>query len=154
MREKSAPKKRAQLSMIYLTFLLLLSIPLTIFGLTQDDFDLRERAFDDLELSEEHPCLISFPNVNPYSLQVGETVMVQVDSKLKDTGISGLSVSDGEGNLVHQESFTGSPIEIATSFPYTPQKAGEADLIGELTLTEGGRVSCEITSPMTFRVYK
>ncbi|KUK67588.1 MAG: seg [candidate division WS6 bacterium 36_33] len=147
MREKSAPKKHAQLSMIYLTFLLLLSIPLTIFGLTQDDFDLRERAFDDLELSEEHPCLISFPNVNPYSLQVGETVMVQVDSKLKDTGISGLRVSDGEGNLVHQESFTGSPIEIATSFPYTPQKAGEADLIGELTLTEGGRVSCEITSP-------
>lgn len=147
MREKSAPKKRVQLSMIYLTFLLLLSIPLTIFGLTQDDFDLRERAFEDLELSEKHPCLISFPNVNPYSLQVGETVMVQVDSKLKDTGISGLSVSDGEGNLIHQESFTGSPIEIATSFPYTPQKAGEADLIGELTLTEGGRVSCEITSP-------
>lgn len=147
MREKSAPKKHAQLSMIYLTFLLLLSIPLTIFGLTQDDFDLRERAFEDLELSEKHPCLISFPNVNPYSLQVGETVMVQVDSRLKDTGISGLSVSDGEGNLIHQESFTGSPIEIATSFPYTPQKAGEADLIGELTLTEGGRVSCEITSP-------
>ncbi len=147
MREKSAPKKRAQLSMIYLTFLLLLSIPLTIFGLTQDDFDLRERAFDDLELSDEHPCLISFPNVNPYSLQVGKTVTVQVDAKLKDRAISELKITDGEGNLFHEEAFPNSPIEIATSFAYTPLKAGEADLIGELTLTEGGEVSCEITSP-------
>ena len=147
MRERSAPKKRAQLSMIYLTFLLLLSIPLTIFGLTQDDFDLRERAFDDLELSEEHPCLISFPNVNPYSLQVGKTVTVQIDAMLKDKAISELRVTDGEGNLVYKESFNNAPIEVATSFPYTPQKAGEADLIGELTLIEGGKVNCEITSP-------
>jgi hypothetical protein len=147
MREKSAPKKRAQLSVIYLTFLLLLSIPLTIFSLTQDDFDFRGRAFDDLELSKEHPCLISFPNVNPYSLQVGKTVTVQVDAMLEDKAISELSVTDGEGNLVHKESFNNAPIEVATSFPYTPQKAGEADLIGELALTEGGKVNCEITSP-------
>jgi hypothetical protein len=133
--------------MIYLTFLLLLSIPLTIFGLTQDDFDLRERAFEDLELSKEHPCLISFPNVNPYSLQVGETVTVQVDAKLEDKAISELRVKDGDENLVHQEIFANSPIEIATSFAYTPLNAGEADLIGELTLTEGGKVNCEITSP-------
>ena len=147
MREKSAPKKRAQLSMIYLTFLLLLSIPLTIFGLTQDNFDLRERAFDDLELSKEHPCLISFPNVNPYSLQIGETVTVQVDARLVDKAISELRITDGEGNLVHEESFSNAPIEIATSFAYTPLKAGEADLLGELTLVEGGKVNCEITSP-------
>jgi hypothetical protein len=147
MRERSAPKKRAQLSVIYLTFLLLLSIPLTIFSLTQDDFDFRGRAFDDLELSKEHPCLISFPNVNPYSLQVGKTVTVQVDAMLEDKAISELSVTDGEGNLVHKESFNNAPIEVATSFPYTPQKAGEADLTGELTLTEGGKVNCEITSP-------
>ena len=147
MRERSAPKKRAQLSVIYLTFLLLLSIPLTIFSLTQDDFDLRERAFDDLELSEEHPCLISFPSVNPYSLQVGKTVTVQVDAMLEDKAISELSVTDGEGNLVHKESFNNAPIEIATSFAYTPLTAGEADLIGELTLMEGGKVNCEITSP-------
>lgn len=147
MREKSAPKKHAQLSVIYLTFLLLLSIPLTIFGLTQDDFDLRESAFEDLELSTEHPCLISFPNVNPYSLQVGETVTVQVDAKLEDKVVSQLKVTDGEGNPVHEESFSDAPIEIATSFAYTPLKAGEADLLGELTLVEGGKVNCEITSP-------
>lgn len=147
MREKSAPKKRAQLSMIYLTFLLLLSIPLTIFGLTQDDFDLRESAFEDLELSDEHPCLISFSSVNPYSLEVGSTVTVQVDARLEDKGISQLRITEGAEILVHEESFQGSPIEIATSFPYTPQKSGEASLIGELTLTEGGKVNCEITSP-------
>ncbi len=147
MRERSAPKKRAQLSMIYLTFLLLLSIPLTIFGLTQDDFDLRERAFDDLQLSKEHPCLISFPNVNPYSLQVGETVTVQIDAKLDDKAISELRVMDGESNLVYEELFSNAPIEIATSFAYTPLKAGEADLVGELTLEQGGKVNCEITSP-------
>jgi hypothetical protein len=147
MQERSAPKKRVQLSIIYLTFLLFLSIPLTIFSLTQDDFDIREKAFDDLELSEENPCLISFPNVNPYSLEISKTVTVQVDAKLEDKAISKLSITDGEGNLVHEESFEDSPIEIATSFPYTPTIAGEANLVGELVLTGGEKANCKITSP-------
>jgi len=151
MRVKRAHKKSAQRSIIYLTFLLLFSLPIIIFGLAQDDFDIRRRAFDDLELSKDNPCLISLPNVNPYTLEVNKTVTIQVDAKLEDEGISQLKVFDSNGEIVHQEAFQGSPIEIATSFPYTPQISGKATLTGELTKTEGGRVDCQITSPYGIR---
>ena len=54
-----------------LTFLLLLSIPIFVFGLLEDrNFDIRNRAFEEIEVSEKNPCVITFPNVNPYSLEV------------------------------------------------------------------------------------
>ena len=151
MRSKSAPKKYAQRSIIYLTFFLLFSIPVILFGLTQDDFDTRKRAFDDLELSEENPCLISLPNVNPYSLEINKTVTVQVDANLKDQGISQLQISNSLGEVIYEEEFQDSPIEIATSFPFTPETSGKVDLSGVLTKTEGGSVACQITSPYGIR---
>lgn len=151
MRSKSAHKKHAQRSIIYLTFFLLLSIPVILFGITQDDFDTRKRAFDDLELSEENPCLISLPNVNPYSLEIDKTVTIQVDAKLKDQGISQLQIFDPLGEVIYEEDFPNSPVEIATSFPFTPETSGKLVLSGILTKTEGGSVACEITSPYGIR---
>ncbi len=151
MRSKSAHKKYAQRSIIYLTFFLLLSIPVILFGLTQDDFDTRRRAFDDLELSEENPCLISLPNVNPYSLEIDKTVTIQIDAKLKDQGISQLQIFNSLGEVIYQEDFQDSPIEIATSFPFTPEISGKVDLSGVLTKIQGGSVACQITSPYGIR---
>jgi len=110
MRVKRAHKKSAQRSIIYLTFLLLFSLPIIIFGLAQDDFDIRRRAFDDLELSKDNPCLISLPNVNPYTLEVNKTVTIQVDAKLEEEGIAQLQVFDSNGETVYQEQFQGSPV--------------------------------------------
>jgi len=132
MRLKSAHKKHAQRSVIYLTFLLLLSIPIILFGLAQDDFDTRRDAFDDLELSEENPCLISFPNVNPYSLEVDKTVTVQVDAELQNQGIEQLQIFNSLGEEIYKEEFEEAPVEISSSFPFTIQ---------------GGSVACQITSP-------
>jgi hypothetical protein len=147
MRVGSAPKKRAQMSMIYLTFFLLLSIPIIIFGIAQDDFDTRKRAFQDLELSEEYPCLISFPNVNPYSLEINRNITVQVDAAMKDVGISGLEVENTAGVIIHEEVFEGAPIEIGTSFTYSPERSGKANLTGTLYTIGGTSVTCEMTSP-------
>jgi hypothetical protein len=133
--------------MIYLTFFLVLSIPIILFGLAQDDFDTRRKAFDDLQLSEENPCLISLPNVNPYSLEVDKTVTVQVDADLQDIGIEQLQIFNSVGEEIYQESFKGSPIEIATSFPFTPGVSGKATLSGILTKVQGGSVACQISSP-------
>jgi uncharacterized protein YaiI (UPF0178 family) len=147
MRLKSAHKKHAQRSVIYLTFLLLLSIPIILFGLAQDDFDTRRDAFDDLELSEENPCLISFPNVNPYSLEVDKTVTVQVDAELQNQGIEQLQIFNSLGEEIYKEEFEEAPVEIATSFPFTPTSSGKATLTGILTKIQGGSVACQITSP-------
>ena len=68
MQRIKAPRKSAQVSVIYLTFFLLFSIPIVVFGILNGSFDIRNRAFEDLDVSEENPCIISLPNVNPYTL--------------------------------------------------------------------------------------
>lgn len=150
MSVKSAHQKRAQRSIMYLTFFLLLSIPLMLFGIAQDDFDIRRDAFEDLQLSEENPCLISLPNVNPYSLEIGKTVTVQVDAMLQDHGILGLEILDQE-EIVYEESFEGSPLEIGINFPFTPKEEGKVSLTGTIETIQGSRVECQITSEYGIR---
>ena len=147
MPKRIAPKQYAQRSVIYLTFFLLLSIPLVLYGIAQESFDTRRQAFDELELGPDHPCIISLPNVNPYSLEVGKTVTVQVDARLEDAIISGLEIYDSSGETVYQESFENAPIEITTSFPLTPQSSGLVDILGLIKKEKGGSLGCEISSP-------
>ncbi|NMC09187.1 hypothetical protein GYA44_02560 [Candidatus Microgenomates bacterium] len=143
----NAPKKSEQRTIINISFFILLSIPLVVFGLLQDSFDTRNRAFEDLELSDENPCIISLPHVNPYTLEVGKTITIQVDARLKNSGISGLEITDSSGISIHQESFEDSPLEIGTSFTYTPEKSGMIDILGMVRKVEGGSVACKISSP-------
>ncbi|MDD4382063.1 MAG: hypothetical protein PHE21_01820 [Candidatus Dojkabacteria bacterium] len=147
MQIKNAQRKSAQRNIIYLTFFLLLSIPLVVFGLQGSNFDIRNKAFEDLELNEENPCLISLPNVNPYTLEVGKTVKIQIDAKLEDAGIAKLQMTDSFGNSIYQESFENAPIEIATSFNFTPSKSGLVDILGLIEKVGGGSVGCKISSP-------
>jgi hypothetical protein len=144
---KSALTKSKQKPIIYLTFLLILSLPLVIFGIAQENFDIRRRAFQDLELSDEYQCLISFPHVNPYSLEKDSTITVQVDARIKDDFAKELNIYDIDGEIIHSEIFEGSPIEFATSFTYSPRTSGKADMTGVVTKGQEGIVECEITSP-------
>ena len=147
MQRIKAPRKSTQISVIYLTFFLLLSIPLVVYGVLNGSFDIRNRAFDDLEVSEENPCIISLPNVNPYTLEVGRPVTIQVDAKLSNAIISELNITDSSGNSIYTEKFDNSPIEIATSFKFTPTKSGIVDLLGIIKKDAGGSVGCKISSP-------
>lgn len=154
MPNRIAQKKYAQRSVIFLTFLILLSIPLLIFGLAQENFDIRNKAFDDLELSDEHQCLISLPNVNPYTLELGKTVTVQLDSKLKDDSISSIKIQDAGGEIVYEEMFDNASIEIATSFLFTPKTSGVVNLQGVVTSGQGKSIPCEISSPYDIKGLK
>ncbi len=147
MPRVNAPRKHEQKAIINISFFILLSLPLVVFGLLQDSFDTRNRAFDDLELSDENPCIISLPHVNPYTLEVGKTVTIQVDAKLDGSGIAGLEITDSSGNSIHQETYENYPLEIGTSFSYTPTKSGTVDLLGLIKKGEGGSVACKISSP-------
>lgn len=144
---KSALRKSKQKPIIYLTFFLLLSLPLVIFAILQENFDIRRRAFQDLELSDEYQCLISFPHVNPYSLEEGSKITVQVDAKIKDDFARGLEIYDIDGEVIHTENFESSPIEFVTSFTYSPKVSGKADMSGIVRKGQGGTVECHITSP-------
>ena len=146
-KQQNALKYGRQKSVIYLSFLLLFSIPLVVFGILKGDFDIRNRAFDDLELSDKHQCLISFPNVNVYSLEKGKEVTVVVEAKIKDDYAKQLKIYDGDGEIVYQEYFDNSPIEISTNFTYIPKTSGIVDMTGKIEKGTSGLVSCVITSP-------
>lgn len=146
MLMRNAPGKPKSLFVIYTTFFLLLSIPIVTWGVINGSFDIRNRAFEDVTVSEDNPCVISLPNVNPYTLEVGKSITVQVDATLKDAAIASLKISDSTGNLIHQESFDKAPVSIATSFKFTPFKSGTVDMLGLITKVNGGSVACKISS--------
>lgn len=146
MQKRNAPNKKKSFLIIYITFFLLFSIPLVIWGTQNGSFDIRNRAFDDITVSDENPCVISLPNVNPYTLDVGKSITVQVDAQLSDAAIASLSITDSTGASIYQETFNTSPISISTSFKFTPQKSGTVDLLGAITKVGGGSVACKISS--------
>jgi len=146
MKFRNAPRKSKKLLTIYLTFFLLLSIPLVTWGVVTGSFDLRNLAFDDLVVSDENPCIISLPNVNPYTLEVGKSITVQVDAELKDSGIAELRIVDSKGNSIYSKTYDDAPITLATSFKFTPMTSGMVDMLGMIKKVGGGSVACKISS--------
>lgn len=146
MKIRNAPRKTKSLFVIYSTFFLLLSIPLVTWGVINGSFDIRNMAFDSVTVSDENPCVISLPNVNPYTLEVGKEITIQVDATLKDAGVASLKITDSTGNIIHTEEFTKSPTSIATSFKFTPMKSGTVDMLGLISKVGGGSVACKISS--------
>lgn len=146
MKFRNAPRKSKRLLTIYLTFFLLLSIPLVTWGVVTGSFDLRNLAFDEIVVSDENPCVISLPNVNPYTLEIGQSITVQVDAQLKDSGIAELRITDSRGNVIHSETYDDAPISLATSFKFTPMTSGMVDMLGLLKKVGGGSVACKISS--------
>ncbi len=146
MFRRNAPKQKKSIIVIYTTFFLLFSIPLVIWGTKTGSFDIRNRAFDDISVSDENPCVISLPNVNPYTLDVGKSITVQVDAELSDAAIASLSITDSTGVSIYQQAFDNSPISISTSFKFTPLKSGVVDMLGAIAKVGGGSVACKISS--------
>lgn len=148
MPKKHALRKSNQSAIVKLSFLLLFSIPFIVLGLSSNEtFDTRKKAFEELELSEANPCLISLPSVNPYSLEVGKTVRVSVDARITNDYIDGIQITDSTGTNIYRESFSDNQTEIATTFEFTPQTSGMIDMLGVLTKESGQSVACKISSP-------
>ena len=142
-----APRKSAQRIVIVSTFFLLLSIPLVLLGLSEDSLDIRNRAYEELEVGEENPCVISFPYVNPYSLEAGKTFTVEVEAESPRSTISTLQITDSSGNSIYTENFKDSEAKIYTNFKYTPEKSGQIDILGLVQTEIGESFACKISSP-------
>jgi hypothetical protein len=132
---------------LFLTFLLLFSIPIFVLGLLQDSsFDIRNRAFEEIEVSEQYPCVISFPSVNPYSLEVGKTFRVQVDAMTTSLGIQAISIKDSYNNDLLQENYSDSPSRITESFSFTPTVAKTYEMKGVMLDLNKKSYECVISS--------
>jgi len=145
---RNAPLTRKNGKNIVLTFLLLLTLPIFVFGLLQNSsFDFRNKAFEDIELSETNPCIITFPNVNPYSLEINSTVRIQIDALSQAFFVKSIKVSDNMGNILITKEYTDSPKTISESFPFTPQTEKAYNLSGSMTDTNNQSYTCVISSP-------
>lgn len=155
MNRTYAPIKRNQRS-ILLTFLLILTLPIFIFTLLENNsFDFRNRAFEEIELSSLNPCIITFPNVNPYTIQVNSTVRIQVDGISDSSAIKDLTITDGSGNTLFTKSYEDTiTSRVSESFPYTPLVARAYNLSGNMRDIAGNTFSCVISSPYDIKGVK
>ncbi|OGC36972.1 hypothetical protein A2436_01850 [candidate division WS6 bacterium RIFOXYC1_FULL_33_9] len=148
MKLRNAPRKRKSGKSLLLTFLLLFSLPVFVFGLLQDkSFDWRNLAFDDIKVSEENPCIITFPNVNPYSLEINKSVRIQVDALSEILGIKSVNIQDSIGTTLLTKTYDDNPKKITESFLFTPMVAKAYNLTGSITDTGEQTFECVISSP-------
>ena len=155
MNRTHAPIKRKRKS-ILLTFLLILTLPIFIFTLLENkSFDFRNRAFEEIELSNLNPCIITFPNVNPYTIQVNSTVRIQVDGISESSTIKELTITDGSGNTLFTKLYEDTIVNrVSESFPYTPLVARAYNLSGNMKDVAGNTFSCVISSPYDIKGVK
>lgn len=149
-RRYSTKKSKRSFSLIA-GLLFFLALPIIAYTLLETTLDTRSKAFDRIELSDQNPCIISLPNVNPYSLEVGKSVRVQVDAKFSNAGITKLNIMDSTGKQIYTEEFSNAPLQIGTSFVFTPDKTGTIDLLGSIEKTGGSSAACKISSPYDIR---
>ncbi len=148
MSQKFAQIKGKQRSII-LTFLLLFTIPVFVFSIIENrSFDPRNKAFEEIELSSSNPCIITFPNVNPYTLEINNTVRIQVDGLSENSTIKEILITDGLGSPLFTKIYETEIVNRVTeSFLYTPKAEGAYKLTGTLTDTVGKSFVCVVSSP-------
>mgnify|MGYP001050439825 CR=1 FL=1 len=145
MKNQYAPQS-AQKTFLLLSVFLVLCLPLIVWQIVNENFDLRNLAFQEVQVSEENPCVISFPNVNPYTIEVGKTVRMQVEGVAQGSGITSVLITDSTGEEIFNKTYDDSSQEIAETFEFTPTTSKAYEIIG--TLSEGSYSSaCVISSP-------
>jgi hypothetical protein len=145
MKNNYAPKS-AKKNFLIMSLFLVMCLPLIVWQVVNENFDIRDWAFEEVEVSEENPCVISFPNVNPYTLAVGKTVRMQVEGIAKSSGITSIVITDSTGEEVFSKQYSTEESEIYESFEFTPSESKAYDLVGTLSESDY-QTACVISSP-------
>ncbi|KUK77805.1 MAG: seg [candidate division WS6 bacterium 34_10] len=144
--KNSYTQKSAEKNFLILSLFLVLCLPLIVWQVVNEDFDWRDLAFQEVEVSEEHPCVISFPNVNPYTLEAGNTVRMQIEGISQASGITSVAITDRSENTIFSKEYDEAQGDIIESFEFTPTEPRAYDLVG--TISEGNYdTACVISSP-------
>ncbi|MCD4811119.1 hypothetical protein K8R14_00725 [bacterium] len=145
MNKNYAPQP-AKKNFLILSLFLVLCLPMIVWQIVNENFDIRNLAFEQIEVSEENPCVISFPNVNPYTIEVDTTVRMQVEGIAQGNGITSILITDSTGEEIFSKTYDEEENEIAETFEFTPTTSRAYEMIG--TLSEGDYSSaCVISSP-------
>ena len=141
---------------IFLTFLLLLTLPVFVFSIIENrSFDPRNKAFEEIMLSKFNPCIITFPNVNPYTIEVDKTVRIQVDAISDSSSIKEINITDGKGGTLFNKKYDATiNTRVTESFAYTPKFEGAYNLTGTLVDMVGNSFACVISSPYNIQGVK
>ena len=141
---------------LFLSFLLLLTLPVFVFSIIENkSFDTRNKAFEEIMLSKLNPCIITFPNVNPYTIEVNKTVRIQVDAISDNSSIKEITITDGKETTIFNKNYESTiNTKISESFTYTPKFEGAYNLTGTLVDMAGNSFACVISSPYDVRGVK
>jgi len=144
MKIKKAPQS-AKKNFLILSLFLVLCLPLIVWQVVSENFDLRDLAFEEVEVNKENPCVITFPNVNPYTLAVGTTVKMQVEGVAQGSGITSILITDSSGEELFTKTYDTSQNEIMETFEFTPDEAQDYEIIGTLS-EDSSSSACTISS--------
>lgn len=137
-RRKSARRRMPILANLFV----LLAIPLGIYALiATDTFDTRNRAFEP-ELIKDR-CIISFPYVNPQTIQSGSTVQVQVVAFVPGAAITNLNLLGQAGQQISSKSYDIPDEKLSEVFRISPSSIGEYTLLGTIS-TDRGTIPCTL----------
>ena len=155
MSNRINPTKRKNKE-LFLTLLLLLTLPVFVFSIIENrSFDTRNKAFEEIMLSKLNPCIITFPNVNPYTIEVDKTVRIQVDAISDNSSIKEINITDGKGGTLFNKKYdTTINTRVTESFAYTPKFEGAYNLTGTLIDMAGNSFACVISSPYDIKGVK
>ncbi|MCK9368765.1 GPI anchored serine-threonine rich family protein [Candidatus Dojkabacteria bacterium] len=129
--------KRKRFSLLAVAFLLI-SIPLAVYSLSKiDSFDKRNQAAD-LTVDVD-TCQITFPYVNPASIEIDKKIQINVSAKTPSEAIKQVMIMDRTGVAVFKKDFTDGRNEISETFIFSSKITGDFGLLGTLTTDIGTR---------------
>jgi len=144
MKKFSTRYRKHKFPLLALLFIAI-SIPLTVYGMFSiTNMDTRNRAAEEELVS--NACIISFPYVNPNSVEVGKTVQVQVNGNVPGQTISKVNVMERNGETLFEKEFTEGSDTISEIFTFSPKQTGDYGMLGTIVTFSGETKPCVLES--------
>lgn len=138
MNRKTAPRRRKDRikPTLIASFLVFLSIPVVLFGLTQiQNTDTRSSA----QVVTTPNCTITFLYVDPSSLEVNKAVSLQVDGSVPSQNINSVTINSTLSGQAATQIFTRTyatpAATIRENFRFTPTQLGQYSISGTVQAT-------------------
>ncbi|HVX92901.1 MAG TPA: hypothetical protein VHA74_02180 [Candidatus Dojkabacteria bacterium] len=116
----------------------MLSIPLGVYGLISlNNFDTSSNAGN--QDQAVNSCFITFPYVNPQSVQVDKKVQVQISAYVPDEKIKEINIIDNAGTPVFDKKYTQATNRVIDIFIFSPKTIGAYNFMGTVTTDKASR---------------
>lgn len=136
---------------ILASFLIILTIPLAVYAILNiESLDTRNQASQG-DTGYASQCTITFPYVNPETIEIGKTIQIQADAFLPDEIISSIILINRSGETIFEKQYDKNFERITELFEYTSTEIGDIGILGTVT-TELGSYPCSLSQGSTMRI--